>query len=151
MVAQLIKKDLIQLHQFADNQEELLSKLSEDLFAKAYVRETFQKALLLREEEFPTGLQLENTAVAIPHTYSEHVVEPFIYINKLEQPITFIQMGTDDQKVEVRFVLVLGITDPKNQTGLLVELMELFGNKNFIQKLLLSNSQEEIIALFTKR
>lgn len=35
-------------------------------------------------------------------------------------------MGTDDVLVNAEFILVLGISDPKQQTGLLVELMELF-------------------------
>lgn len=149
IVAQLIRNDLIDLHQFAGNQKELLAKLSEELFSKAYVKKSFKQALLTREEEFPTGLQLENVAVAIPHTYSEHVLKPFIYINKLDRPVRFIQMGTDDQEVKAVLVLILGITDPKNQTGLLSELMELFGNKEFIQSLIRSDSQQEIAALFT--
>ena len=128
--------------------KKLLKGLAETLFSKGYVKDDFAKAILAREEEFPTGLQLEKTAVAIPHTYSEYVKKPFIYVVKLAKPVTFIQMGTSDVEVNVHFVIVLGISEPKNQTGLLVELMNVFGQEKFIEQLQNGQTEEEIYNLF---
>ncbi|MGT2784676.1 PTS sugar transporter subunit IIA [Streptococcus merionis] len=149
VVPELVKDELIQLSCTASNKLALLETLSDDLIQKDYVRETFKNAIIEREEEFPTGLQLEGTAVAIPHTYAEHVKKPFIYIARMVSPVTFVQMGTDDVEVLASYVIVLGISDPQKQIGLLVELMELFGNLSFLMELGNADSIEEIKKLFT--
>lgn len=148
IISQLVQKELINLEGKGDTKEKLLKGLAETLFSKGYVKDDFAKAILAREEEFPTGLQLEKTAVAIPHTYSEYVNKPFIYVVKLAKPVTFIQMGTSDVEVNVHFVIVLGISEPKNQTGLLVELMNVFGQEKFIEQLQNGQTEEEIYNLF---
>lgn len=148
ILSQLVQKELINLEGKGENKQELLENLAKDLFEKGYVREDFATAVMEREEEFPTGLQLEKTAVAIPHTYSEFVKKPFIYVVKLKNPVTFIQMGTSDVDVSVYFVIVLGISEPKNQTGLLVELMNVFGQEKFIEQLQNAKTEEEIYQLF---
>ncbi len=148
ILSQLVQKELINLEGKGENKQELLENLAKDLFEKGYVREDFATAVMEREEEFPTGLQLEKTAVAIPHTYSEFVKKPFIYVVKLKNPVTFIQMGTSDVEVSVHFVIVLGISEPKNQTGLLVELMNVFGQEKFIEQLQNAKTEEEIYQLF---
>ena len=81
IISQLVQKDLINLEGKGETKQELLKNLAETLFEKGYVNDGFAKAILEREEEFPTGLQLEKTAVAIPHTYSEYVKKPFIYVD----------------------------------------------------------------------
>lgn len=148
IISQLVNKTLINLEGVGEDKKKLLQKLSKTLFDKGFVTDGFASAIMEREEEFPTGLRLEKTAVAIPHTYSEYVKKPFIYIVKLSKPITFIQMGTSDEEVPVNFVIVLGISEPKNQTGLLVELMNIFGQDEFITKLQNSKSEEEVYQLF---
>ena len=147
IMTQMMHLDLINLVETAPDRITLLRKLSQKLIQKGYVKDSFEAALLEREKEFPTGLQLENTAVAIPHTYAEHVLKPFIFFNKLATPISFVQMGTDDVLVNAEFILVLGISDPKQQTGLLVELMELFSDTVFLTNLKQAKSEEEIYHL----
>jgi len=148
IISQLVNKQLINLEGVGENQKDLLQQLSKTLFDKGFVTDGFATAIVEREEEFPTGLQLEKTAVAIPHTYSEYVKKPFIYVVKLANPVTFIQMGTSDVEVDVHFVVVLGISEPKNQTGLLVELMNVFQQEAFIEALQNGQTEEEIYNLF---
>ncbi|MGT2958143.1 PTS fructose transporter subunit IIA [Streptococcus bovimastitidis] len=150
MVEQLVREDLLNLYLKANDKSHLLELLSDDLFEKGYVLDSFKEAIIKREGDFPTGLQLEEVAVAIPHTYSEHVKKPFLYINKLEETIPFIQMGTDDEIVQVSYVIVLGITEPHKQTGLLVELMEIFGDSEFLDQLQEAKSEEDLYHLFKK-
>ena len=70
IMTQMMHLDLINLVETAPDRITLLRKLSQKLIQKGYVKDSFEAALLEREKEFPTGLQLENTAVAIPHTYA---------------------------------------------------------------------------------
>ncbi|KXT78506.1 PTS sugar transporter subunit IIA [Streptococcus sp. DD13] len=148
IVSQLVNRELIYLKEEGGSKEQLLTNIGQKLFEKGYVREDFSQALLEREAEFPTGLQLEKIAIAIPHTYCQYVKRPFISIVKLLDPVEFIQMGTMDEKVDVTFIIVLGITEPKNQTGLLVELMNAFGQKKFLNQLVRETDVERMYQLF---
>ncbi|MFD3126699.1 PTS sugar transporter subunit IIA, partial [Streptococcus agalactiae] len=69
MIEKLIYNDLISLNHRYRDQTNLLEVLSQYLLQKGYVKTEFSKAILQREKDYPTGLQLENMAVAIPHTY----------------------------------------------------------------------------------
>ena len=149
IVFNLLREELIDLEDSSKSSSEFLEMISNRLGEKSYVKETFREAIVAREREFPTGLQLEGTAVAIPHTYVEHVIKPFISFSKILHPIPFIQMGTDDVTVNAEYVMVLGITDPKSQTGLLVELMELFSDPQFIDSLNHARTKQDVISLFT--
>lgn len=148
MIEKLIYNDLISLNHRYRDQTNLLEVLSQYLLQKCYVKTEFSKAILQREKDYPTGLQLENMAVAIPHTYSEYVLKPFIYINKLKEPISFIQMGTEDEIVMARYVIVLGISNPKDQAGLLAELMTLFSNPKIVQQLEMAQTKEALKNIF---
>ena len=78
IISQLVNKTLINLEGVGEDKKELLQKLSKTLFDKGFVTDGFASAIVEREEPIPTGLRLEKTAVAIPHTYSEYVKKPFI-------------------------------------------------------------------------
>ena len=59
-----------------------------------------------------------------------------------------MQMGTDDVKVFPEYVLVLGITQPKEQVTLLSEIMELFSQETFVQKLRCATTTSDIYSAF---
>ena len=69
----MIEKELIFLDFFANDYNDFFDKISDILYEKGYVKETFKNAIKKREEEFPTGLQVESLGIAIPHTDSLHV------------------------------------------------------------------------------
>ena len=116
-----------------------------------YVNETFKEAISKREVEFPTGLKMESISIAIPHTDVIHIKEPFVSINRLKNKIDFIQMGTDDERVAVQDIIILGIKDPKKQVSLLSNLMELFSEREFVLAYKKANTSEEIIELVQKK
>ncbi len=136
--------DSISVNDFFETKAEILKKLG-------FVEKTYLEAIIEREKEYPTGLNLENIAIAIPHTTVDHIKKPFIYFNKLvNRDIEFIQMGTDDVIVKPEYILMLGIKEPKNQVNLLAEIMELFSQKEFIYNIKNAKSATEIINLFNE-
>lgn len=146
----LFKKDLINLNVESKAVEDFFQYVGEKLEDKGLVSEKFSDAITKREEEYPTGLLLENFSVAIPHTDTNYIIEPFVSINRLKKPITFLQMGTDDVPVEVKDVFVLGIKEPKKQVGLLSKLMEIFMNVDFVVQYQSASTNEEIMALINR-
>lgn len=141
---ELFKLEFMDLNLDVNDQVDFFSKVSDRLLVQNVVEDSFKEAITEREKKYPTGLQLENFTIAIPHTDVNHVKEAFVAVNRLKQPINFYQMGTDDLVVPVKEILVLGIKDPKKQVGLLAQLMELFSDVEFVKKYQNANSNEEI-------
>lgn len=147
---ELFKPELMALNMQAADQIDFFSQVSDRLLEQNVVKETFKAVISERENNYPTGLQLENFAVAIPHTDVVHVKEAFVAVNRLSNPIDFYQMGTDDVVVPVKDILVLGIKDPKKQVGLLAELMGAFADPSFVEKYEKATTIEEITALINQ-
>ncbi|GMA08748.1 PTS galactitol transporter subunit IIA [Tetragenococcus halophilus subsp. flandriensis] len=142
MSENLVKKDIIFNDCLFDDQEVFFRNAAATLENKGYVTGSFYEAIKKREKNYPTGLQLENLSIAIPHTDPENVVESFVAVYKLIKPIEFIQMATDDKKIKSEVVLILGIKDPKEQVGLLSQIIELFSNKGFVKRLKKADKKE---------
>lgn len=144
----LFRADLVELRGNYPSKEVCFERIGEELVLKGFVTNEFLKAIKEREMKYPTGLHLEAMNIAIPHTDVEYVKSPFVYICKLNSPLSFIQMGTNDVKVEVETVMILGIKEPKEQVGMLSGLMSVFNNKDFIEKLRKAGDKNEVVNLF---
>jgi mannitol/fructose-specific phosphotransferase system IIA component (Ntr-type) len=57
-----------------------------------YVKETYYQALQDREKEYPTGIQGQYLAFAMPHTYPEHVLKSGICVAVCRHAIPFGSM-----------------------------------------------------------
>ena len=96
----------------AESKEELLRYLSGKLEERGIVKDSFADNLVLRENEYPTGLPLERELnVAIPHTFSEHVNSPQILVATLAEPMDFGCMGDPDTQVTVGTVIVMALKE----------------------------------------
>lgn len=102
--------------------EEALRLLASAAVAKGYAHPSFVEAVVAREQTFPTGLPLP-TPVAIPHTDPHHVVRPALAALVPTRPLTFGELGGQDRTVEAELVLMLLVTDPKDQVSLLGRLI----------------------------
>lgn len=149
--SELVYEDLINLDNRSADTEAFFKEATERLTSGDFVENTFQDAITVREKKFPTGLELEHTAIAIPHTDVEHITKPFIYINKINSStLEFVQMGTDDVYVKPEFVIMLGIKDPKEQLGMLSKLMEVFSDEDFLEKMKAVTNEEEVLKIFNE-
>ena len=68
-------ESIILLHVEAENRDEVLTTIGDNLVNKHLVRPSFVPAIIERENEFPTGLPTAGVSVAIPHTDVEHVIQ----------------------------------------------------------------------------
>lgn len=102
--------------------QEVLETVAALALDRGFVRPTFAEALVDRERQHPTGLPTP-TPVAIPHTDVEHVVRPALAAVLLDPPVPFGEMGGMGGDVAVRLVVVLMVTDPAGQVGLLSRLI----------------------------
>ncbi len=135
----------------ANDKLEAISILSDKLKKEGIVKPSFKDAVINRENEFPTGLLLGETNVAIPHCDSSHVFENAVAIAKLEKPVIFKYMADPTLDVEVHFLFMLAIADPKKQVPVLSTLMSILSNQDNISELLEVNSSNELINLLIEK
>lgn len=112
--------------------QEVLTLLANQLYQRGYVRESYLQAVLDRERQFPTGLRTAEVAVALPHTEKEHVLKPAVAVAILAHPVTFGEMGTEDQTVPVEIVFMLSILEPDEQVTWLSRLVSTFQLEGFL-------------------
>ncbi len=135
-----------------DSQKALFNHMFNFLLAKNVVKESFLNAIIQREKSFPTGLQIHDIGLAIPHTDSIHVQHNQLYFATLTEPITFIQMGGDNtQSVEVKIVIGLLVNDVSNYVSLLSNLIEAIQDQSFIKSLLRATTKDEVKEIFRSK
>lgn len=129
---------------------EALEKIATRGYEAGLVEESWLAAVVEREREFPTGLPTP-IPVAIPHTDSVHVKVSGIGFFRLDQPVSFGEMGSIRNDVEVSIIIPLLITDSKGQVDLLVSVINAVQDLDFMKKLMDTEDLLEIEALFNTR
>jgi len=135
------KENLIFLDLEFSNRIEFLQFIGAKLYEKRYVKSTFTEGLITREQKYPTGLPSIPYAVAIPHCEPQHVITNTISIVRFKNPIKFLEMGTLDKEILVNFAFVLTL-DGKQQVVILKDLMKLFMDSEFMEKIKLADEDE---------
>ena len=141
----MIEKDLIFLDLEVQDKQEAIAFLADKLLKAGKVKDTYMQAVLDREKSYPTGLSFGTYAIAMPHTFAQHVNEPCIAVARLKNTVKFVQMGTNDTEVDVGLIMMMAITNPEEQIGYLKKILTLYSSKdNILGKVMDSNSIEEI-------
>ncbi|CAD5898326.1 PTS sugar transporter subunit IIA [Carnobacterium maltaromaticum] len=146
-IKELFQPELIDLQVQANSEEELFAVIAERLLELDYVYSDYLTGITLRERNFPTGLITQHLNIALPHSDTEYVKKPFIYIARLKQPVIVRQMG-DNQEMLVKDIFFLGIKEPTKQVGLLQLLITLFQEEAFMEALQNVEESEAMYALF---
>lgn len=130
---------------------EAIRTMCELLYEKGYVRESFTEAVLEREQAFPTGLPTPGIQVAIPHADVEHVVKEGIAIGVLDEPVEFVEMGTDDRTVEVSIIFMLAIKESDTLVPLLRNLVGILQDAEFLKELTSEREPTRIAEMFNEQ
>ncbi|MDI3480663.1 MAG: galactose system component [Tepidanaerobacteraceae bacterium] len=137
-ISDLFRKDLIFIID-EKNAEDIFKNIGKVLFNKGLVNEGFIDAIIKREKEFPTGLNLnvlDNDEiipnVAIPHTESEYCNSKNIVVVKLKNEVLFKNMIKPEEELKVKFIFII-LNDMKGkQTNILSNLIEFLMKKDNI-------------------
>lgn len=147
LFAELFDQDLILTNLDCTTKYEFFDEISCFLQEKGYVTDGFKEAIVKREEKYPTGLRTQTYHVAIPHTDPENIIKPFIAMVRPKHQIEFIEMATDDQTVNAQLIFVLGLKKADNQAPLLQKLIDMFMNKEVMDKLLVETEKTQILSI----
>lgn len=149
-IKDMFQIDLINTELLSETKEKLFQMVGKDLQEKGFVNEGYINGITMREKEFPTGLITQHLNIALPHSDTEYVEKPFIYVARVKNdPLTFNQMG-DNQELQVKDIFFLGIKDASKQVHLLSYLMDLFSNINFVNEYRNATEEKEIYEVINK-
>ena len=152
LFSHLFSDELVFLNFDCKDRFDFFEKISAILMKKGFVTGSFRTAIAEREKKFPTGLRTLPYHVAIPHTDPEHIVKPFIAVIRPKRPIEFFEMGTDDQKLEVSILFLLGLKKSEKQTQLLSKLIEeVFMKQEVMEDLIKVSDESQLINLLKTR
>ena len=142
-----LDKELCLFQLEVKDQKELFQVMSEQLKNAGCVKDSFLEGITNREQEFPTGLEVNQIGFAIPHTDSAHVNSSQICFASLKEPLVFSDMTDKSHEIPVRLVFMLAMSQPHEQIDTLQNLVSLFQNEEKVNKLLACTTKEAFIEL----
>lgn len=135
----------------AKTYEDVMNQVGGALIREGYAKDSYVDALVTREQEFPTGLDVDGIGVAIPHSDVSHVIKPGVAIAILDKPVDFILMGSDDEHVDVRIIFMLAVVNPSEHLGQLQKILAVIQDTVVLNKLLNVNEKKEIIEIVKEK
>ena len=121
----IFNEDLIEIKFDAKTKDDVIYCLGDKLRKVDCIKEGFEKAVLEREKQYPTGLPTP-VPIALCHEKAEWVKKTAISIATLKEPVRFNNMGNPSTVVDVDIVFLLAIKEPNNHMKLLKKLMVFF-------------------------
>ncbi|QCR38111.1 PTS sugar transporter subunit IIA [Nissabacter sp. SGAir0207] len=140
-----LEPGLIWLNPTAADRNALFGQISEALLAKGIVEPSYPQALLLREQNHPTAMQLERLGVAIPHVDVEHVREERLAVVTCPEGMVFNQAEDPDLTMKVHVIFFLLLKEKDAHLEFLMKLIALFQQSDDMEKILHAASPEEVI------
>lgn len=143
-LSDFFKQNLVTANLDVKSSDDFFSEVSKVALKNEFVTDEFEVNVKKREENFPTGIQLEGYGIAIPHTDAEYVREEFISVTTFKKPIEFSSMEDANAKVEVSIAFLLGLRKAENQLEVLQQLMSIFQDKEVIEKLTSAENNQKL-------
>ncbi|MGI6501168.1 MAG: PTS sugar transporter subunit IIA [Anaerostipes sp.] len=150
IAGELIKKEYIYENLSVKNQDEVFEVMGGQLVEDGIAKESYVQALKDREAVFPTGLPTAGITIAMPHTDSNHVNEGCISIAKLQNPVSFHEMGNKKKTLDVEMIFMLALNDPTMHLKMLQKIIGMFSDKAVLNELKDAKTSEEIYKVVKK-
>ena len=146
-MADMFDAKIALFHRHAASKEEALKMLADEFMNSGVAKDSFFEGIITREKNFATGLSLDNMCVAIPHTDPEHVNRTQIGFMSLEEPVEFVEMGTDDKLIPVTMMFMMALKEAHQQLDMLMKLMDVFQNNDLMERFAKADTYEEYYEL----
>lgn len=143
----ILNEDLIYRNIDFKTSREIETFLADQLYENGYVKEGYKKALLEREQKFPTGLPSSQPAIAIPHANADLVNKTTLAIATLKEPVEFKNMGNTKEDIPVRIVIMLVIAEPHSQVKMLQKVADIVQNEELRKEFLQAETKQKLLQL----
>ncbi|RMC60136.1 PTS sugar transporter subunit IIA [Lactobacillus sp. ESL0260] len=143
----ILDEDLIYRNIDFKTSREIETFLADQLYENGYVKDGYKKALLEREQKFPTGLPSSQPAIAIPHANADLVNKTTLAIATLKEPVEFKNMGNTKEDIPVRIVIMLVIAEPHSQVKMLQKVADIVQNEELRKEFLQAETKQKLLQL----
>ncbi|WP_294604313.1 PTS sugar transporter subunit IIA [uncultured Lactobacillus sp.] len=143
----ILNEDLIYRNIDFKTSREIETFLADQLYENGYVKEGYKKALLEREQKFPTGLPSSQPAIAIPHANADLVNKTTLAVATLKEPVEFKNMGNTKEDIPVRIVIMLVIAEPHSQVKMLQKVADIVQNEELRKEFLQAETKQKLLQL----
>lgn len=144
-----LEKELVLLKHDSVERNALFNKVNTLLQAQGIVEPTYLDALIAREENNPTAMQLEKMGVAIPHVDVEHVTQEKLVVVTCPEGIEFKQAEDPDSTMKVHVIFFLLLKEKDAHIDFLMKLIGLFRQTEKMDFILASTSTNEVMDMLT--
>ena len=151
MIWEELREDLIFYDLQAADHKEVLQIMGDAMIQAGYGEEGFTEAVLEREKDYPTGLDIDGIGVAIPHADADHVKKEGIAIAILKNPVEFGAMGEQKSMIPVKIVIMFTVAGAGKQIDRLLQILNVLRDEEILKGLLSARSKEEIRTAIQKR
>lgn len=151
MVWEELGEKRIFLNLKAEKKERVLQILGQAMIEEGYAEVGYIEALIEREQEFPTGLDIKDVGIAIPHTDADYVKKAGIALAVLENPVSFYRMGREEELVEVQLVFMLAIENPEAHLSYLQQILAVIRDTDVLKKLTEAKEKSEVIKIIKQK
>lgn len=145
-----LQVDNIYVKEKYSDQEDFFKTITKKLEEKGLVKEGYYKAILDRENVYPTGLDSGLVKVAIPHTDYEYSNATQLIVTTLVEPIEFHLMDDPDSKVDIKIIILILFNNPEKQLDLLTNIMTIIQNQKLLSEISNATTSQEIYQLLNK-
>lgn len=95
------------------DREQVLQQLAISLQESGCVKPSYVQAVIERERDYPTGVQLEGPInVALAHAGPEHVLKNGIILGILAEAVPFYKMNEPQNLIPIQIVFMLATVSP---------------------------------------
>lgn len=133
------------------SQTEVFEIMGKRLTELHYCKPGYVPALMEREAEFPTGIDIGGVGVAMPHTDGSFVNRAAIGIAVLKSPVPFVHMATEDTIVPVRIVVMLAVDRPDCHLQKIQDLLTVIQDKHILEEMVSAESAADLIEIIKKK
>lgn len=151
MIWKELKENLIFQNLKVSDNKEVLQIMGNAMIQEGLGEEGFVEALLRREKDYPTGLDIDGIGVAIPHTDACHVKKEGIAVAVLAEPVEFEAMGEDNCRIPVNIVVMFTVAGKDKHIDRLLQILKLIQNEEILKGFLEAESKEELLAVLKER
>lgn len=131
------------------NSADVENTVANELLAQGYVKDTYPQAILERERQFPTALDVHGLNVAIPHCDPENVNKGAICVAVLKRPVNWHRMDAPDDTCPVSLVVMLALNEAHAHLEMLQKVIALIQDQELTTRIVASRTPHDVYELMT--
>ncbi|UYZ12268.1 PTS sugar transporter subunit IIA [Brevibacillus sp. WF146] len=124
--------------------EQILTQLGGRLVQSGAVADEYVPTILEREQQFPTGIELESIHIAIPHADAAYVRKPAVAMAVVKKGVSFRSMADPEKDLPVKIVIMLALEKSETQLRVLEQIMSFIQHADRLQELVEMESGEAV-------